>query len=135
MPSKSKAQQTAMCMALAARKGELKVSKLKGAALDIYKSDMTDKEIEDFTVLKEGMISLKDFLNESRASDRQISEYVCSWLKNPSDNKEMFSLIGAIVQGCKDAYEYRTDPQYFDKDDKKYNEASETLKKLIDQMK
>ena len=135
MPAKSKAQQTAMCMALAARKAEIKVSDLKGAALDIYKSDMTDKEIEDFTTLKEGMTSLKDFLNESRASDRQISEYVYSWLKNPSDNKEMFSLIGAIVQGCKDAYEYRTDPKYFDEDDREYNKASETLKKLIDQMK
>lgn len=54
-----------MCMALAARKGDLKVSDLKGAALDIYKSDMTDKEIEDFTVLKEDMRSLYSYIVES----------------------------------------------------------------------
>ena len=49
MPAKSKAQKTAMCMALAARKGDLEVSKLKGAALEIYNSDMTNKEIwEEF---------------------------------------------------------------------------------------
>ena len=63
-----------MCMALAARKGDLPVSKLKGAALDIYKSDMTDKQIEDFTVLKEGMVSLKDFLNESIISKKNINQ-------------------------------------------------------------
>lgn len=64
MPATSKKQAVAMRMALAARRGDLEVSKLKGAALDIYKSDMTDKEIEDFTVLKE-MKSLSDFLNEA----------------------------------------------------------------------
>ena len=74
MPSTSKHQQRAMCMALAARKGDLPVSKLKGAALDIYKSDMTDKQIEDFTVLKEGMISLKDFLSESIISKKNINQ-------------------------------------------------------------
>lgn len=61
MPAVSKKQKTAMCMALAARKGDLEVSKLKGAALDIYKSDMTNKEIEDFTVMKES-VSLKEYL-------------------------------------------------------------------------
>jgi len=61
MPAVSKKQKTAMCMALAARKGDLEVSKLKGAALDIYKSDMTNKEIEDFTVLKEH-VSLMEFV-------------------------------------------------------------------------
>lgn len=55
MPATSKAQQRAMCMALAARKGDLEVSKLKGAALEIYKSKMTNKEIEDFTILKENI--------------------------------------------------------------------------------
>lgn len=65
MPSVSKKQQSAMCMALAARKGDIKVSELKGAALEIYKSDMTNKEIEEFTVLKEGMTNLYDYLCES----------------------------------------------------------------------
>lgn len=63
MPSTSKKQQTAMCMALAARKGDLKVSELKGAALKIYNSDMTNKQIEDFTKLRENLISLKDYIN------------------------------------------------------------------------
>ena len=73
MPAKSKEQQTAMRMALAARRGDIEVSKLKGAALEIYKSDMTNKEIEDFTVLEQNkqnklnknMKNLVEFLNES----------------------------------------------------------------------
>ena len=64
MPATSKHQQRAMCMALAARKGDLEVSKLKGAALEIYKSDMTNKEIEDFTVLKERVEILDYIKNE-----------------------------------------------------------------------
>lgn len=65
MPSTSIKQQRAMCMALAARKGELKVNQLKGAALEIYNSDMTNRQIEDFTKLKEGLLSLKDFITNS----------------------------------------------------------------------
>lgn len=72
MPAVSKHQQRAMCMALAARKGDLEVSKLKGAALEIYKSDMTNKEIEDFTVLKEH-IKLSEFLKEEL---KDITEYI-----------------------------------------------------------
>ena len=56
MPAVSKAQQAVMGMALAARRGEMKVSELSGAALKIYKSDMTDKQIEDFaSTNKEGL--------------------------------------------------------------------------------
>ena len=135
MPSKSKAQQTAMCMALAARKGELEVSKLKGAALDIYKSDMTDKEIEDFTVLKEGMTSLKDYLTESRTNTREIIHYIESWSKQPFTSKEMYDLLGAITEGLKKGLEYRVDPKYIDEDDKEYNKASDVLKTFIDQLK
>ena len=67
MPAVSKEQQTAMRMALAARKGDLEKSKLKGAALEIYNSDMTNKQIKDFTVLKEAGVgtSLKSFLEEN----------------------------------------------------------------------
>ena len=65
MPAVSKAQKTAMCMALAAREGKLSVSKLKGAALDIYNSDMTDKQIRDFTVMKESLMSLSDYIRQS----------------------------------------------------------------------
>jgi len=65
MPSISRKQQRAMSMALAARNGELKISELKGAALEIYNSDMSNEQIEDFTKLKEGLFSLKDFIFNS----------------------------------------------------------------------
>mgnify|MGYP002516429209 CR=1 FL=1 len=75
MPAKSKAQKTAMCMALAARKGDLDVSKLKGAALEIYNSDMTNKEIEEFTVMEslqnyinKNMKNLVEYINESKVN-------------------------------------------------------------------
>ena len=56
MPAVSKAQQAVMGMALAARRGKMKVSELPDAALKIYKSDMTDKQIEDFaSTSKEGL--------------------------------------------------------------------------------
>lgn len=69
MPAKSKAQKTAMCMALAARKGDLEVSKLKGAALKIYNSDMTNKEIEEFTVME----SLQNYINKNM---KNLTEYI-----------------------------------------------------------
>lgn len=69
MPAKSKAQKTAMCMALAARKGDLEVSKLKGAALEIYNSDMTNKEIEEFTVME----SLQTYINKNM---KNLVEYI-----------------------------------------------------------
>lgn len=64
MPSVSRKQQQAMCMAYAARKKEIPVSDLKGAALEIYNSEMTDDQIKDFTVVKE-MRSLSNYLIES----------------------------------------------------------------------
>ena len=73
-----------MRMALAARKGDLEVSKLKGAALEIYKSDMTNKEIEDFTVLKEN-VSLSEFIKEGF---KDITEYLN---ESSKDDKEQLS--------------------------------------------
>ena len=85
MPAKSKAQKTAMCMALAARKGDLAVSKLKGAALEIYHSDMTNKEIEEFTVME----SLPTYLNsrllnlsESILSSTKSGKYYWGWVND-----------------------------------------------------
>jgi hypothetical protein len=48
-------------MALAVRTGKLKRSEVTKAVLDIVDSDMTDKQIKDFTVLKES-VSLSEFL-------------------------------------------------------------------------
>lgn len=78
MPATSKKQATAMRMALAARKGDLEVSKLKGAALEIYKSDMTNKEIEDFTVLKEHVGIIEYIKNDMK----DLSQYITESKKN-----------------------------------------------------
>lgn len=47
MPAKSKAQQKAAGAALAAKRGETKVSELQGAAKEMYDS-MSEDELEDF---------------------------------------------------------------------------------------
>ena len=47
MPAKSKAQQKAAGAALAAKRGESKVSELKGASKDMYES-MSERELEEF---------------------------------------------------------------------------------------
>jgi len=47
MPAVSKSQQQAAGMALAAKRGEMSVSDLKGAAKDMYDS-MSEKDLEDF---------------------------------------------------------------------------------------
>ena len=47
MPAKSKAQQKAAGAALSAKRGEQKVSDLKGASRSMYKS-MSEKELHDF---------------------------------------------------------------------------------------
>ena len=101
MPAKSKAQKTAMCMALAARKGDLEVSKLKGAALEIYNSDMTNKEIEEFTVMEslqnyinKNMKSLVEYISESSYTDKYIGyihvfEKCIETLKNILSRKKL----------------------------------------------
>lgn len=51
-------------MALAVRKGKLKRSEVYQSVLDVVDSDMTDKEIEEFTV-REAMKPLLDVINEN----------------------------------------------------------------------
>lgn len=51
MPAKSKAQQKAAGAALAAKRGEAKVSGLKGASKEMYDS-MSEKELEGFASTK-----------------------------------------------------------------------------------
>lgn len=51
MPAKSKAQQKAAGMALSAKRGEIPVSDLKGAAKSMYDS-MTEEQLEDFAETK-----------------------------------------------------------------------------------
>lgn len=47
MPAQSKAQQKAAGAALSAKRGETKVSDLKGASKEMY-DDMTEAQLEDF---------------------------------------------------------------------------------------
>lgn len=51
MPAKSKAQQKAAGAALAAKRGEMKSSELKGASKSMAKS-MTEKELHDLASTK-----------------------------------------------------------------------------------
>ena len=51
MPAKSKAQQKAGGAALAAKRGNIKKSDLKGASKEM-ESSMTEKELEDFASTK-----------------------------------------------------------------------------------
>ena len=62
MPSVSKSQQRLFSMALAVRKGKLKRSEVTQSVLDIVDGDMSNSEIEHFTVLKE---NLTNFLKNS----------------------------------------------------------------------
>lgn len=47
MPARSKAQQRAAAMALAAKRGELDPARLKGAAREMFET-MTERQLEDF---------------------------------------------------------------------------------------
>jgi hypothetical protein len=51
MPATSKAQQMAAGAALAARRGEIKKSELKGASREMYES-MSQKQLEEFAETK-----------------------------------------------------------------------------------
>lgn len=51
MPAKSKDQQKAAGIALAAKRGEMKVSELKGPSKEMYES-MSERELEDMAETK-----------------------------------------------------------------------------------
>lgn len=52
MPAKSKAQQMAAGAALSAKRGERKVSSLKGASKNMYES-MSEKELDEMASTKQ----------------------------------------------------------------------------------
>lgn len=74
-------------------------------------------------------------LNESKTNPKEITAYITSLLKDPIDVKDMYIVLGAIVQGVHDAYDYRTDPDYIDQEDEKYEKANEVLNKFKEQLK
>jgi Protein of unknwon function (DUF3008) len=51
MPAKSAAQQKAAGAALSAKRGDTKVSELKGASKEMYKS-MSEKQLDEFASTK-----------------------------------------------------------------------------------
>jgi len=51
MPAKSKSQQKAAGAALAAKRGEIKKSELKGASKEMYES-MSEDQLEDLAEIK-----------------------------------------------------------------------------------
>lgn len=55
MPAKSKAQQKAAGAALAAKRGEMPKSRLKGASLEMYES-MTEKELDEMASVKQSKL-------------------------------------------------------------------------------
>jgi hypothetical protein len=60
MPAKSKAQQKAAGAALAAKRGEMKASELRGASKEMYES-MSESELEDFASTdRKGLPEKKD---------------------------------------------------------------------------
>lgn len=60
MPSKSRAQQKAAGAALSAKRGDAKVSELKGASKSMYKS-MSEKQLDEFASTKrKGLPEHKD---------------------------------------------------------------------------
>jgi len=52
MPAKSKSQQRAFAMALAARRGEIPVNRLKGSARQLYYTKLTNEQLRDFAKTK-----------------------------------------------------------------------------------
>lgn len=92
----------------------------------LYESIMTSVSKE----VKKALVNSE--LNESRTPNSNIEHYVKSWLKWPSDSREMYEVIGAIVNGIKGAYAYREDEGYMDQNTKDYNIASDILKEVID---
>ena len=70
-------------------------------------------------------------LNESRTPNKDIENYIKSWLKYPSNSREMYEVLGAIVNGMKAALDYRTDEGYMDQNRHEYNSASDYLDDFI----
>lgn len=59
MPAKSKKQQMAAGAALAAKRGEAKVSSLKGASKGMYES-MSEKELDKMASVKRSKLPTRD---------------------------------------------------------------------------
>jgi hypothetical protein len=105
MPATSKSQQRLFSMALAVRRGDLKRSDVYKSVLDIVDSNMTDKEIEEFTVLKENnkhtMRSLFDYIVEaSLDAKKQFIKDQVEELDHETINK-IYNIINSVSPQAK----------------------------------
>ena len=81
------------------------------------------------------MKDIKEFLNESRTNAKEIAAYLESWVKSPADQREMYNVLGAVVEGLKAGLAYREDPEYVDEMDEKYKKATDVLNTFVGQLK
>ena len=95
----------------------------------LYESIMTSVSKE----VKKALVNSE--LNESRTPNRDIENYVKSWLKWPSNPVEMRGVLSAIVNGMKGSYAYREDEGYMDQNTREYNRATDILDDFIEQCK
>ena len=77
------------------------------------------------------MRDIRAILTESATQPKEIQNYIKSWLKQPSSEKEMHDILSAIVEGAKEAYDYRSEDGY-DTGDRNYDKATSVLKNFLD---
>ena len=105
MPAKSKAQQRLFQMALAVRKGDLPRNKVWKSVLDIVDSNMTNKEIEDFTIMEKSTLkSLYVFIKESLEQDKEFIKQSIDSLPDEDIQEIMDIITNNKPQMDKDEY-------------------------------
>lgn len=71
MPAKSKSQQSAFGMALAARKGKIKPEELRGSAKILFKDNtLSNNDLEDYASTKRSELPIKTFGQQHRTYKR-----------------------------------------------------------------
>ena len=77
------------------------------------------------------MKDIRAILTESATQPKEVQNYIKSWLKQPSNEKEMDEILSAIVDGAKEAYNYRSDEEY-NSGDKNYDQATYVLRNFLE---
>jgi len=95
MPAKSKNQQQAAGMALAAKRGEIPVSKLKGSAKSMYDS-MTKKELKEYAETDR-----KDLPEKKASLDADIMRGFCSEVSKEAAIGNIAKSIAKMIAGAK----------------------------------
>lgn len=95
MPAKSKNQQQAAGMALAAKRGEMPKSELKGAAKDMYES-MTKKELKEYAETDRKNLPEKKKEAMFRGFQYELEKNAISWGGAWGYGKKMLGQIGKM---------------------------------------